>query len=117
MEKLTLTKDKLQAVVQILTSLIFQIENEIIYQKDWPRILSNAHLFFFREFSRKVRKKLINLEDARGDKRVRYQIDPMQAAVLLSHRDKVKADSPGMDAYAYGVFVEISGQLFKKLLS
>lgn len=117
MEKLKLTKDKMKALVQVIHFLITRLENDKHDLKEWPRILCNAHLFVFRTLSQKLRKKLITLENHPGTKPVTYEIDPIQAAVLMAHQEKITAGASGMDSYSYGVFVEISGPIFKKLLS
>lgn len=117
MEKLKLTKDKLKALVQVINFLITHLENEKKDLKEWPRIHCNAHLFVFRILSQKLRRKLITLENYPGSRKVLYEIDPIQATVLMTYKGRVMAGDAGIDAYAYGVFVEISTPIFQKLLS
>ena len=117
MKKLILTKDKFKAIIQVIDCIRFQLLQNKINLKDWPLAVTNAHLFVLDDLSRRMRSKLPMMEDKPGNKVVRYEINAIQALVLVSYDDLVKPSSAGMDPFAYSIFKEISGTIFQKLLS
>lgn len=117
MIKLSLTKDKLKSTVQMVHALIESIRKNKNSLNDWPLIQANAHLYVLDDLSRRMRSKLVLMEDKSGIHPVKYSINEIQAMILISYNDILSHDSPGMNPYSYSLFKEISGTLFQKLLS
>ena len=117
MTKLKLTKDKFKAIIQVIDSQRFQLKKNKFTLKDWPLAVVNAHLDVLDDLSRRMRSKLPMIEDKPGNHPIRYEINSIQALILMSYNELVNPTSPGMDPFAYSIFNEISAPLFQKLLS
>lgn len=117
MIQLSLTKEKFKATIQLIHSIIASIRNNKSNLTNWNLAQANAHVFFLHELSIKMRSKLVLIEDKPGDHRLKYSINEMQALVIVTYKDIIKPDSPGMNPYCYSIFEEISTPIFQKLLS
>lgn len=78
----------------------------------FPRAQANAHLYVLYGISKKMRTKLILVEDMAPNKRFKYPIDEIQALVLMSCPDIVNKDP-----YCTAVIQEISNPIFQHLLN
>lgn len=117
MQKYKFTKDKFKAFIQVIDFIRGQLEKEKFHPKRFSLAVIKAHLYVLDKLSRKMRTKLPMLEDRTGNHIIRYEIDPIQILVLISHKDITVPDAPGMNPYSYSVFMEITQHIYQKQLS
>lgn len=118
MIKLKITKDKLKSVIQIVGLITTQLRKDKPNLKEWPLAHTNVHLHVLDKISRKMRSKLVMLEDKPGNQVITYSIDEIHALVIVVNV-KIDKDSQWRewDPYSKAVFQEISTVIFQKLLS
>lgn len=112
MIKIKITKGKLASMVISITSLTQKLRADIHNMKyDMARASTNAHLYVLDDLSRKMRSKLILLEDKPSIHQLYFSINEIQALVIIIHKQNISHNP-----YSMAVMHEISDMIFKKLL-
>lgn len=112
MIKLKLTKEKFITVINVITGITQQLRayhGSLKY--DITRMQANAHLYILDDLSRKMRSKLIMIEDKYNDHQFTFSINEMQALVFHVNTG-ICTHTP----YATAIIQEISVPICKRLL-
>lgn len=114
MIKLKITKIKLKAIVNAITAITNDLRTRIQLMKyDMGRAQANAHLYILDDLSRKIRSKLILIENYPETYRLTFSINEMQAYVIIIADNKIFTSSP----YVMSIMSEVSDIIYKKLLN
>lgn len=116
MIKILTTKDKLKATIRGLQIIIDKLTKDKREYREWDLIQANAYLPALNSLSRKLRTKLISLEERPSNYRFRYSIDELHAMVLVYYYQMAQFKSQ-LDPYCDAALQEASGPIFLKLLS
>lgn len=112
MIRLKLTKDKFISIIKVVEAIIHQIETNLSVQpRDIVYARMNADIFELKELSRKMRSKLVMMEDHQRNHPFKYTITPTQASCIMQYKNSCSYDS-----YSISVIQEISVSIFHKLL-
>lgn len=112
MIKLKLTKEKLSLVIGVLTKVIDTLDNTIMNMKptiEFCRVKSD--LCELKEISRKMRSKLVIMEDKPNKHPITYSVTEIQAFIIMYYRNICR-----YDPYSESIMNDISETIFKKLL-
>lgn len=115
MIKILTTKDKFKATIQALQIIIDKLAKDKYQYQEWDRVFANAYLGTLNTLSRKLRSKLINLEEKPSNHRFRYSIDPIHAAAFMYYY-RMQAFKEKLNPYCISVMEEVSGSVLLKLL-
>ena len=114
MIRIKLTKDKFKSIIQVIDTIRAQLKKDKLDLKKWDLAMANAHLFVLNDLSQKMRSKLPLMEDKPGNHKIMWSVNENQALIIMSRKDVGGAMG---DSYNMATFQEISGPIFKVLLS
>ncbi len=103
-------------MIEIITK---QLHKNKISEKEWPLARTNAHLDVLEELSRKIRSKLVLIEEKPLSSPLTYSISKIQAFILVANKDICKGSNQKsyLDPFSQALLEEISVPVFQKLLS
>ncbi len=116
MIKILTTKDKFKATIRALHVIIDQLEKNKAKYHEWDLVQTNAYLIVLHALSRKLRSKLIILENRPSNYKFRYSIDELHAMVLVYYYRMAQFKSQ-LDPYSDAALNEASVPIFLRLLS
>lgn len=112
MIKQKITKDKFIAIIHAITGITNKLRNDTQNMRyDVIRARTNAYLYIMDDLCRKMRSKLVLIENKPGTYSINLAVNEMQAFVLNLNKGICK-----YDPYTDSVFHELCDNLFKKLL-
>lgn len=112
MIKLKLTKEKFSLTIGVLTKVIHTLDNMLMGMKptiEFCRVKSD--FCELKELSRKMRSKLVIMEDKPNKHPLTYSVTEIQAFIIMYYRNICKHDP-----YSESIMNDISETIFKKLL-
>lgn len=112
MIKLKISKDKFIAIISSITGIRNKIYSGIPHlEYNLLRAQANAHVYILDDLSRKMRSKLVLMENMQGSNKITFSVNEMQAFVIVSNSNVFTHS-----AYAMSVMNEVGETIFKRLL-
>lgn len=112
MIKLKLTKDKFIAVISVLDAIIDRLNKQIPSMKqDMAYARIKADVYVLQDLSRKMRSKLVMIEDRSGSHPMTYSVTEPQACCIMQYYTP-NTKQP----YSMAIMQEISDPIYQKLL-
>ena len=113
MIKLKLNKDKLISFARVVDDISKKLKAKIsLMPVDILKAEANAHLANLKDLSKRIRSKLVMLEDEPGPKRLTYSVNEMQAFAVMKYEGLYEHDP-----YQKATIQEISVPIYKILLN
>lgn len=113
MIKITTTKEKFLAIINITTQIITHFNTEILIMKrnsEYAR--TRADIFIITELNRKMRSKFITIEHKPNNYKFSFSFNEIQAYCIIQYYNSVK-----LDPYSMATMQEISNPIYRHLLS
>lgn len=116
MIKILTTKEKFKATIRAIQIIIDKLEKDKVGYREWDLVQANAYIVILNILSRKLRSKLITIEERSANYRFRYSMDEVHAMVLVYYYQMAQFKSQ-LDPYSDAALQEASRPIFMKLLS